>query len=110
MFVHGDGKLRQWMAGFGAPYAPSLNIDKKLINSVCAHSEAIRDGAGPDVRLMIDLNFNARTEGYVSMIRALKDFDFLWVELDSYNTEALPYIRQQHTYPISGLKTFFEIE
>ncbi|AEC21959.1 mandelate racemase/muconate lactonizing protein [Pusillimonas sp. T7-7] len=109
MFVHGDGKLRQWMAGFGAPYAPSLNIDKKLINSVCAHLEALRDGTGPDVRLMIDLNFNARTEGYVSMIRALKDFDFLWVELDSYNPEALAYIRQQSHCPISGLETLFGV-
>lgn len=109
LFIHGDGKLRQYMAGFGAPYAPSLNIDKALIRSVRAHLEALRDGAGPDVQLLIDLNFNARTEGFVSIIQALKDFDFFWIELDSYNPEALAYIRQQSHAPIAACETLFGV-
>ena len=46
------------------------------------HLEAIRDGAGPDVDLLLDLNFNAKTEGYLKILRAIKDMDMFWVEID----------------------------
>lgn len=109
LFVHGDGPVRQWMSGFGAPYKPSLNIEPKLIRSVRSHLEALRDGAGPDVQLMIDLNFNARTEGYAQLVRALSDFDFLWIELDLYNPEGLAYVRQQSRSPVASLETLFGV-
>lgn len=109
MFEHKDGKIQQWMAGFGAPHSPSLNIDKPLIRSVRAHLEALRDGVGPDIEILIDLNFNARTEGFVRMIRALDDFELFWVELDIYNPAALAYIRQQSRHPISSCETLFGI-
>lgn len=109
LFVHGDGPLRQWMTGFGVPYAPGLNIEPKLIRSVRSHLEALQDGIGPDVQLMVDLNFNARTEGYVSLVRALADFDFLWIELDLYNPEALAYVRQESRSPIAALETLFGV-
>lgn len=109
LFVHGNDRPRQWMAGFGAPYEPGLNIDRKLINSVRTHLEALRDGVGPDVELMIDFNFNARTEGFLKLIRALSDIDFLWFEMDIYNPEALAFIRQQSSSPISSLETLFGV-
>ena len=109
LFIHGDGPVRQWMAGFGVPYQPALNIEPKLIRSVRSHLEALRDGIGPDIQLMIDLNFNARTEGYVQLVRALEDFDFLWVELDLYNPEALAHLRRQSRSPIASLETLFGV-
>lgn len=109
LFLHGEGRPRQWMPGFGAQDEPGLNVDNALINSVRSHLTALREGLGPDVELMIDLNFNARTEGFVRLIRALSDFDFLWIELDSYNPQALAYIRQCSHAPISALETLFGI-
>jgi L-alanine-DL-glutamate epimerase-like enolase superfamily enzyme len=109
MFRHEQGSIRAWMAGFGAPFSPGLNIDKPLIRSVRAHLEALRDGAGPDVEILLDLNFNAKTEGFVSIIRALEDFDLFWVELDIYNPRALSYIRQQSRHPISSCETLFGV-
>jgi len=32
------------------------------------HLEALDDGAGPDVDLLLDLNFNAKTEGYLKIL------------------------------------------
>ena len=109
MFRHEHGSVRAWMAGFGAPFSPGLNIDRSLIRSVRAHLEALRDGAGPDVEILLDLNFNARTEGFVSIIRALEDFDLFWVELDIHNPRALSYIRQQSRHPISSCETLFGV-
>ena len=69
------------------------------------HLEAIRDGAGPDVDLLLDLNFNAKTEGYLKILRAIKDMDMFWVEIDTFNPQALGYIRRQSPHPISSCET-----
>jgi galactonate dehydratase len=110
LFIHGEGKVRQWMPGFGAPSHPGLTSDPRLLRSFRAHLEALREGAGPDVEILVDLNFNGRTEGFMKLIRALeKDFPFFWIELDSYNPDALAYIRRQSNSPIAALETLFGV-
>ncbi len=42
-------------------------------------------GAGPDVDILLDLNFNAKTEGYLKILRAIADLDMFWIEIDSFN-------------------------
>ena len=69
------------------------------------HLEAIRDGAGPDVDILLDLNFNAKTEGYLKILRAIAEMDMFWVEIDTFNPEALGYIRRQSPHPISSCET-----
>ena len=76
-----------------------------MLRNLRMHLEAIRDGAGPDVDLLLDLNFNAKTEGYLKILRAIADLDMFWVEIDSYNPEALGYIRRQSPHPISSCET-----
>lgn len=105
MFVHDGQPTRAWMAGFGVPFEPALNVDPKLIRGIRAHLEALRDGAGPDIEILIDLNFNTKTEGTLRLLRALKDFDLFWVELDSHSPDALAYIRQHSPHPISACET-----
>ena len=80
-----DGKPQGWRPGFGAPFEPELNVDRKVLRNLRMHLEAIRDGAGPDVDLLLDLNFNAKTEGYLKILRAIADIDMFWVEIDSFN-------------------------
>ena len=69
------------------------------------HLEAFRDGAGPDMDILLDLNFNAKTEGYVKILREIADLDMFWIEIDSYNADALAYVRQQSPHPISSCET-----
>ena len=75
IFVYTDGKPQGWRPGFGSPFEPEINVDRKVLRNLCMHLEAIRDGAGPDVDLLLDLNFNAKTEGYLKILRAIKDMD-----------------------------------
>lgn len=107
LFYDIDSKPRQCFTGFGSPYAPSLNYDKKLFSSVRDHLTALRQGLGPDIDILIDLNFNGRTEGFVNMIEALRDFPLFWVELDTYNPQAMAYIRQRSHAPIAACETLF---
>ena len=73
------------------------------------HLEALREGAGPDVDLLIDLNFNARTEGYLKIVREIADLDMFWVELDTFSPEALGYIRRQSRHPIASCETLLNL-
>ena len=69
------------------------------------HLEALREGAGPDVDLLLDLNFHAKTEGFLKILRAIREFDMFWVEIDSYSPEALAYLRSHSAHPISSCET-----
>ena len=105
IFLHDAKPLHGWRPGFGVPFYPELNVEKRVLRNLATHLEAIRDGAGPDVDLLLDLNFNAKTEGYLKILRAIAEFDMFWVEIDSYNADALGYIRGHSPHPISSCET-----
>lgn len=105
IFIHDDGNPRGWRPGFASPFQPELNVDRKVLRNLRTHLEAFRDGAGPDMDILLDLNFNAKTEGYVKILREIADLDMFWIEIDSYNADALAYIRQQSPHPISSCET-----
>jgi L-alanine-DL-glutamate epimerase-like enolase superfamily enzyme len=94
-----------WRPGFGVPFAPELNVERHVLRNLVMHLEALRDGAGPDVDILLDLNFNAKTEGYLKILRAIAHLDIFWVEIDSFSPEALGYIRRQSPHPISSCET-----
>jgi L-alanine-DL-glutamate epimerase-like enolase superfamily enzyme len=105
IFMYDHGAPHAWRPGFGVPFVPELNVDKEVLRNLRAHLEAIRDGAGPDVDLLLDLNFNAKTEGYLKILREIADFDMFWVEIDSYSSAALANIRDHSPHPISSCET-----
>ena len=105
IFLYDDGAVSGWRPGFGTPFMPELNVDRKVLRNLCNHLEAFRQGAGPDIDILLDLNFNAKTEGYVKILKAIADMDMFWIEIDSYNPQALAYIRQQSPHPISSCET-----
>nr|WP_323673700.1 enolase C-terminal domain-like protein [Candidatus Poriferisodalis multihospitum] len=96
-----DG-LRGWLPGFGTPYAPELNVSRQLIDEIRATLQAFRDGAGDSMDLLLDLNFNARTEGYARIVRELADFGMFWIEIDSDHPDAMAHIRSKAGCTIDG--------
>ena len=55
--------------------------------------------------MLLDLNFNAKTEGYLKILREIADIEMFWIEIDTYSPEALGYIRRQSPHPISSCET-----
>jgi galactonate dehydratase len=108
-FLYDENPPLGWVPGFARPFYPELNIDKRVLRNLCAHLEAFRDGAGPDMDMLLDLNFNAKTEGYLKFLRAIAPYDMFWVEIDSYNADALAYIRSHSPHPISSCETLLGI-
>jgi galactonate dehydratase len=105
IFLYEDGKPQGWRPGFGSPFQPALNVERNVLRNMRTHLEAFRDGAGPDIDILLDLNFNAKTEGYLKILREIADMDMFWIELDSYNPDALAYIRNHSPHPISSCET-----
>jgi galactonate dehydratase len=105
----GGRNPRGWRPGFGAPFTPELNVDRRVLRDLRMHLEALREGAGADVDMLLDCNFNAKTEGYLEILRTIADLDMFWVEIDTYSPEALGYIRRQSPHPISSCETLLSL-
>jgi galactonate dehydratase len=111
VFLYDDQKKnpKGWRPGFSSPFYPERNIDRHVLRNLRMHLEAFREGAGPDVDMLLDLNFNASTEGYLKILRHIADLDMFWIEIDTYNPEALGYIRRQSPHPISSCETLLGV-
>ena len=91
-----------WRPGFGDPYHPSLTIEDDQLNAQREYLEALREGAGPNTDILLDLNYNLKPEGYVRMLQALSDFDLFWVEMDLPSAEALADVRRKSPHTIAS--------
>jgi len=105
IFTYDGDKPRSYAPGFGWPFDPARNIDNKVLKDLRMHLEALREGAGEDVEILLDLNFNATTEGYLKILRYLEDFSLFWAEIDTDHPEALAHIRSRSPHPISSCET-----
>ncbi len=103
-----DGGPQLHMPGFArSPGWPGLNPDRRGIAALRAQLEAFREGAGPDVAIHLDLNFNFKPEGFLQVARALDDLGLAWFEIDLYDPAALRHIRESVKTPIASCESLF---
>jgi L-alanine-DL-glutamate epimerase-like enolase superfamily enzyme len=86
---------------------PELNPERYAVKAIQDQLAAFREGAGPDMEILVDLNFNYKTEGFLKMARAMEPFDLFWVEMDTRDAKALHYIRSQTTIPVASCECLF---
>ena len=99
-----------YMPGFGrGGDTPALNVEMSVIRNLRAQLEAFREGAGEDVGIHLDINFNCKTEGYLQIIRGLDDLGLTWFEIDLYDPAALRHIRNSVQTPIASCESLFRL-
>lgn len=91
-----------WTAGW-----PELNVDRRLLRIIDDQMAAFREGAGDEVDLLLDLNFNFKTEGYLEVARVIEPYRLMWLEIDSFDPAALATIRQGAQTPIASCESLF---
>ena len=103
-----DDEPNVYSPGFtSTPGWPELNVDKKLIEGLQAQLLALREGAGPDIGIHLDLNFNFKTEGYLQVVRALDDLGLTWFEIDLFDPASLRIIRDSVRTPIASCESLY---
>ncbi len=105
IFTEWEGALRSWAPGFGRPWNPGLNAELPVLKGLAAVLAAFREGAGDDMGILLDLNFNFRTAGVLEILRVLDDFDLFWLEYDNDSPEALRMIRDNSHTQVASLET-----
>ncbi len=86
---------------------PELNADRHVLKALSEELTAFREGAGSDVDILVDLNFNFKTEGFLKVARTLEPFDIFWVEIDTRDAKALRYIRDHTAIPVASCECLF---
>jgi len=84
-----------------------LNVDHRIVDAAVAQLEAFRRGAGRDVGLHLDTNFNYKIDGYIKLARALEPLDLVWLEIDLYDPAGLALIRRSARTPISSCESLY---
>ena len=107
IFLFGEDPPRHFPGFARGPGWPELNAEKKLVDALRAQLGALREGAGPDTGILLDLNFNFKTEGYLKICRGLDDLGLFWFEIDLYDPDALRHIRNSVKTPIASCESVF---
>ena len=100
-YLHSPGFARR------GPGFPELNAERSVVKALRDQLAAFREGVGPDVDILVDLNFNFKTEGFLKVARAIEPFDILWVEIDTRDPKALAYIRRSARIPVASCECLF---
>jgi L-alanine-DL-glutamate epimerase-like enolase superfamily enzyme len=90
-----EGAFTNFSPCFGhTPGWPELNPDRDFLLSLDRQLAALREGAGEDAALMLDVNFHFKPEGLREVARAVEPHRLMWLEMDSYDPAALAEIRR----------------
>lgn len=107
LLIFDGGEPRSNNPGFGRGESfPELNAEPRFRRALADQLAALREGAG-EAELMLDLNFNYRTEGFAAMAKTAEPFGLSWVEIDSYSPAALRDIRSRTGIPVASGEALF---
>jgi L-alanine-DL-glutamate epimerase-like enolase superfamily enzyme len=105
------GKGGTWFSGFDGSMAAS---DEWVPNWLIAHIEkligTIRDAAGPDFDINLDLNFHFKPEACMRIARALEPYNLHWLELDNPDADAVLQIKQSTATRICTGETLIHMQ
>lgn len=110
IFMFDEATPTMYMPGFyRSEGAPEVNPSRRVTAAIDDQLSAFREGTGPDVEFLVDLNYNFKTEGYIQIARALEPHNLMWVELDLYNPRALAEIRRSIRTPVASCESLFGV-
>ena len=97
-----------YMPGFDkSSGGPALNTDTKLLKSINSWISHFRSSVGKDVDIALDLNFNFKTDGYITICKSLEEYQLSWIEIDSYDPKALLEIKQNVPQNIASCENLY---
>ena len=109
VMIHDGKTLAAYRPGFGASKGyPELNWNNDIVDAAFKTANAFREGGGPSLGIMMDLNFNYKTEGYLRIAKAVEPVGMTWLEMDTHDAPSLALIRRNTSTPIASCETLCE--
>jgi L-alanine-DL-glutamate epimerase-like enolase superfamily enzyme len=105
-----DGERpRMTNPGFRPGLELGRNGDPKLFDAIVRLLEAFRAGAGPDVGLLLDVNFGFSPEALRQLAYRLEPLGLFWLEADMHAPEALAQVKRAVRTPIASLESIYRV-
>lgn len=99
-----------YMPGFfKSAGGPELNAERGILKSIDQWIGSMRRAVGTDIGIALDLNFNFKTDGYIKIGRMLEQYDLSWLEIDSYDPDALRQIKDSIHIPITSCENLYGV-
>ncbi len=96
------------LAGFGSGRGTTDQVaDIEMIRHIETLMGTFRDAVGPDIDLILDLNFNFKPEGCTRIAQALESLNLLWLEIDMPDPHALAEVKRSTSTRICTGETLF---
>ncbi len=106
-----DGERpRMTNPGFRPGLELGRNGDPKLFDAIVRQLEAFREGAGPDIGLLLDVNFGFSPEALRQLAYRLEPLGLFWLEADMHAPEALAQVRHAVRTPIASLESIYRVK
>ena len=103
--IGADG-LVSYNPGFGRTAGwPELNWDNKTLQGLTRQLLALREAVGPEMGIMLDVNFHFKTEGFRRVAEAVAPANLTWLEIDTHDAPSLALIRRDAPCPIASCET-----
>src|SRR5205823_11910601 len=68
---------------------------------------ALRKRADTDVDVLLELNFDCKTEGFLPVARPVGPYDICWMESATRDAKALRHIRDHTAIPVASCECLF---
>ena len=109
VMIHDGKTLAAYRPGFGASKGyPELNWSNDIVDAAFKTANAFREGGGSSLGIMMDLNFNYKTEGFLRIAKAVEPVGMTWLEMDTHDAASLALIRRSTSTPIASCETLCE--
>jgi L-alanine-DL-glutamate epimerase-like enolase superfamily enzyme len=97
-----------YFTGFGGELGTTDGaVSKRLLTHIETLIGTLRDAAGPEVDINLDLNFNFKPEACMRIAQVLEPFDLLWLEIDMYDHQAIRQIKDSTSTKICTGENLF---
>ena len=75
-------------------------LTREILGYAVTQIRAMRETAGPDMEICLDVNVNFKASGQIRLAQALEEFDMFWMEIDNMDAKSLRMVKDATTVPI----------
>lgn len=79
---------------------PGLTASNSLLDHIEKQIGLMREEAGPDLDIALDINKNFSPEAQIEIARVMEPFNLMWLEIDNPDPVSLRQVRDSTTTPI----------